>query len=817
MELVGELEEVAAVVRPPLKWAGGKPWLVRHIAPLWDSERHRRLVEPLCGELAVTLGLMPEKALLNDIKPHTMNFYQWLKKGLRILSTERSERKARITIVSSVDREAEAEAGTEELAISADRPKTDPEKEDLLGRKDFAQHLARVITEKSAAFGFVVALYGPWGSGKTSLLKFVQYYLRALPARERPVIVNFNPWWFSGQENLTREFFKQLLAVLCEDGKLKRAVSRLGPYADVIGEVPYVGFVGRSLKVSARPPDLSKLKEKAEEALRTSKHKIVVVIDDIDRLMAEEIRQIFRLVKSVADFPYVTYLMAFDSGVVARALEEEQGIRGKEYLEKIVQLSFEVPPAEPTSLAGTLRAGLDRAFRGTPSVLFDLADWNNTFPLLLGFITTPRHALRLASAIAATYPAVKGEVNFTDFVAIETLRLMVPKVYELIRESQAKFTGAVGADVASSDKGPLTKFHNTWIENEDFVSAAQRDDIKRLLKRLFPKLGGVWDQYVYKSEFLVRLRKECRVAAPEIFPVYFRLGLPSSAISRARIRTVLDMAEDFKAFRAELENLLKTKVSGRSELSLFLERAVDLAESVPDTHIPNVVTALLDDRFLVTSDTSYVMGFPVSNQMRLISLVWPLVERLGQESQTFGILRQAISRCSGLASALWLFAILEAQHQPQARLAAGQTTLVTAAHLEDLRKIMLARIAEAAKSSALTACPFLKEVLGFWRKHQSVAAEQWTQQFVASDEGLLTLLCAFTSEGMTSSAMDPVPNPVTIFSLQEFRDAVSDLAPLVGRAQGLAQRGDLSEAQRTAITKFLEAEGSGASSEGLGP
>jgi DNA adenine methylase len=84
MELVGELEEVAAVVRPPLKWAGGKRWLVRHIAPLWNSERHRRLVEPLCGGLAVTLGLMPEKALLNDINPHTMNFYQWLKKGLRI-------------------------------------------------------------------------------------------------------------------------------------------------------------------------------------------------------------------------------------------------------------------------------------------------------------------------------------------------------------------------------------------------------------------------------------------------------------------------------------------------------------------------------------------------------------------------------------------------------------------------------------------------------------------------------------------------------------------------------------------------------------
>ena len=65
MALVAELAEVAPAVRPPLKWAGGKRWLVRHIVPFWKGQRHRRLVEPLCGGLAVALGLMPEKALLN--------------------------------------------------------------------------------------------------------------------------------------------------------------------------------------------------------------------------------------------------------------------------------------------------------------------------------------------------------------------------------------------------------------------------------------------------------------------------------------------------------------------------------------------------------------------------------------------------------------------------------------------------------------------------------------------------------------------------------------------------------------------------------
>ncbi|MFN2492110.1 MAG: DNA adenine methylase [Pyrinomonadaceae bacterium] len=67
---------------PPLKWAGGKRWQVPHLRKYWESESHRRLVEPFCGGLAVTLGLLPEQALLNDINPHLINFYRWLKRGL---------------------------------------------------------------------------------------------------------------------------------------------------------------------------------------------------------------------------------------------------------------------------------------------------------------------------------------------------------------------------------------------------------------------------------------------------------------------------------------------------------------------------------------------------------------------------------------------------------------------------------------------------------------------------------------------------------------------------------------------------------------
>ncbi len=78
---------------PPLKWAGGKRWLVPHIEPLWHPHQQRRYVEPFCGGLAVALGLQPKRALLNDLNPHLINFYAQLRRGLSMTIEARYDQK----------------------------------------------------------------------------------------------------------------------------------------------------------------------------------------------------------------------------------------------------------------------------------------------------------------------------------------------------------------------------------------------------------------------------------------------------------------------------------------------------------------------------------------------------------------------------------------------------------------------------------------------------------------------------------------------------------------------------------------------------
>jgi DNA adenine methylase len=78
-------------LKPPLKWAGGKRWLVPHLAPLWQPHQQRRYVEPFCGGLAAPLGLKPQNAILNDINPHLINFYVQVQRGLKITIEMKNE------------------------------------------------------------------------------------------------------------------------------------------------------------------------------------------------------------------------------------------------------------------------------------------------------------------------------------------------------------------------------------------------------------------------------------------------------------------------------------------------------------------------------------------------------------------------------------------------------------------------------------------------------------------------------------------------------------------------------------------------------
>jgi len=373
-----------------------------------------------------------------------------------------------------------------EEQISSDKPLQNPDGDDL-GYAPLARGVANRIVEAGAPEGFVLAINAAWGFGKTSLLNMVVFYLNEKDANERPICVQFNPWWFSDREDLAIRFFDALQQGFGEEGTANTIRELLGSLGGLVGKLPLanVAAAGQIVeRLALRPkPSIPDLKSRISEKLRELGRTIVVTIDDIDRLTFEEIRQVFRLIKAVGDFPNVVYLLAFDLEIVAKALSDQGDLEGKSYIEKIVQVPIHMPVLDRDALRRMFLSKLDRLVQGHDDELFDQPNFGNMFiegiePLL----TTPRDATRLLNALRFTYPSVKTEVNLADFVAIEALRVFCPSVYELVRTNQEKFVRPL---MYASRQPEESETLNSLLRPLN-LEETQRETVSSMLERMFP-------------------------------------------------------------------------------------------------------------------------------------------------------------------------------------------------------------------------------------------------------------------------------------------------------------------------------------------
>jgi len=247
------------------------------------------------------------------------------------------------------------------------------EKEDKLNRAGFAQKLGEQILDLgNYEESKVIGIYGDWGKGKTSILNIATSHIeeisKKLKKTKRPIIFRFNPWNFSEQEVLLLAFLQQLfssvnqrLPALKKD--FQKNINGLAKALGAFESVPVVGIplaaTGKAINLIVPEESLEDLRAKIDEFFRKLECKVVVIIDDVDRLTEKEIRQIFQLVKVNANFPNTIYLIAFDRNVVEKALSAEQeGVSGRDYLEKIIQVGFDVPTIEQSRINAFLFSNL---------------------------------------------------------------------------------------------------------------------------------------------------------------------------------------------------------------------------------------------------------------------------------------------------------------------------------------------------------------------------------------------------------------------------------------------------------------------------
>lgn len=413
-----------------------------------------------------------------------------------------------------------------------------------------------------------MGLYGEWGSGKTTVLNFIEYYLTN---DDENIILHFTPWMFSNVDQLVNIFFDQLIAVLESNFKkytresFEKLTTLIVAISDIVSEVPVPGSklpeTLTSYFPSLKSKDLNILKTEVNKLLEKSDKRIVVLLDDLDRLTKAEISQIFKLIKSVADFSNLVYLVSFDKQIVEDALNDDF-VDGRRYLEKIIQIPIDVPLINPRHMNTYI---LDSSITDIrDSDLFDRPEWEKVYRRWISsYFRNFRDVTRFLTRVKFEYSAVRNEVDVIDFLILNILRLFESDIYDLIRRYPYHFISDPLSFISDPTKSLFQDFHTEWLDKYD--DREEKERIKYLMLALFPKLHEIHEMPNLFRNFYGSKSGQCRLSNPDYFYLYFRNEPFDNQLRHEDYKNLIAQATNAE----ELTNLLDDIINDERILDFF--------------------------------------------------------------------------------------------------------------------------------------------------------------------------------------------------------------------------------------------------------
>ena len=416
---------------------------------------------------------------------------------------------------------------------------------DFLGRMQLVQHLCERLTcsepSKNGALG--VAITGGWGTGKSWIMSQLCESLKA----KGGICIDFKPWLY-GETDITRLFYQKLDTELKSSNMkvedLKKAVAEIeGDELSGFGRA-ILSLFGIVTKRGGREQAVSNIKD---ELVKANRH-IYIFIDDCDRLAHNELLLVLSLVRNSGDFPYLTYIMAFDKGIVKNVIGVEFGLG---YVGKMFNLTIDLPPISDSILSDYLQ-------QASCDILgINVDKENNPFRRIqiTRYLPTVREAKKYLNLLSSDYTRLKDRFkryyyNEGDFCLIELLKYKYPYVYFAL-QSDPTLNLSFEVKGWNSPAGVLT--HKTFKLGEE-------DDISALFNALF----SIKQHPRYRNEIY-------GISNKVFFPLYFEQNLPYKYVEKEPFGEaltsghILDKVDEWMA--KDYRGIFELLIANHSDLS----------------------------------------------------------------------------------------------------------------------------------------------------------------------------------------------------------------------------------------------------------
>lgn len=683
---------------------------------------------------------------------------------------------------------------------------------DKLRRWKYSKKLGEAILKYDGDDSLVIGLEGQWGHGKTSIINMALTHIKNKQTENEehpPIIVKFNPWLFSSQNQLIQKFFDELIIGMEDQNikeKLKSYVDRLIPpvigLASIIDPTRTQALLSTSEYMNSSRSEeesLESLKKEINGKIRDFDRKIIVVIDDIDRLSTFEIRQTFQLVKLLADFPNTTYLLSFDRNVVVGALGEVQSISGEEYLKKIVQIPFEVPEIYKGYIETFLFEKIDMIIESEEN--FDEKYWWNLYHSGLKYLFNNLRDVKLyINSLKFNFEIVKGEVNPVDFLAITALQTFENDLYQGLRNNKDILTKTFHYRSNAQTIKDQAKSRCDEIINKSSI-INNNGNLKELLTYMFPQLDAIYSNTIIGEGWFSEWRTKLRICSPDKFETYFRLSLPDNEISEQEIKSIFALSNDPDSFSDALFKL-------GNKVIRFLERFEDFTTEFPKENIENVIKVLMNIGDKFPDKQTEFLGY--DTPMRILRIIHQLIFLFPTYHERFGILKRSIENAEdSLYIAVHEIGVEDQTHGLY-NLAKNPSPKnewkVNSKQLGTLEQLVCEKIQIWAADGRLIEDEHFIQIIFDWKRWEKDEALKYVNEIIKEDTGLIIFITNFLTITKKYTITDKVSESITTMKIDDIESFVK-IDEIEPRIRGIVSSQDfdqLDEKSQDALKMFLE-------------